>query len=564
MSLILNPDIAVPRMDPADVRRHLLAGDEIALLDVREEHPHAQAHPLWAAQLSVNRIELEAPWRLPRRAVPIVVFDHGEGLAVTAARRLQALGHTAVHLLADAAQAGREDAALDGLQAWSDAGGELFRDVNVPSKAFGELVEHVVATPSLPAESVQALLQEGADVVVLDARRYDEFHTMSIPGGISVPGGELALRARQLAPDPATAIIVNCAGRTRSLIGSQSLINAGLPNPVAALRNGTIGWTLAGQTLDHGATRRAPDGAVPEAQHQAARARALALAEAAGAQRLDAAGLARWEAEAGIRTLYRWDVRGADEYAAGHRPGFGHAPGGQLVQETDVHAPVRGARIVLADGGPARDGVRAPMTAHWLAQMGWTVGWIDAEADADAPLETGAWRPPAAVRPLTPGVSAITVVELAQTLASDRPPRVLDLTTSARHVHGHVPGAAWLLRSDLAQVSRRCPPADRIVLTCGSSALAWFAAADLARLTDVPVQVLEGGNAAWAAAGHALEAGAQRLLSPRIDRYQRPYEGTDAPREAMQAYLDWEFGLVAQLGRDGTHGFRVLDPTTLG
>ncbi|EPN05162.1 rhodanese-like protein, partial [Pseudomonas syringae pv. actinidiae ICMP 18804] len=44
----------------------------------------------------------------------------------------------------------------------------------------------------------------------------------------------------------------------------------------------------------------------------------------------------------------------------------------------------------------------------------------------------------------------------------------------------------------------------------------------------------------------------------RIDRYRRPYEGTDAPREAMQAYLDWEYGLVDQLGRDGTHGFYVI------
>ncbi|MFV3015241.1 hypothetical protein ACM9HO_05975, partial [Pseudomonas sp. KHB2.9] len=45
---------------------------------------------------------------------------------------------------------------------------------------------------------------------------------------------------------------------------------------------------------------------------------------------------------------------------------------------------------------------------------------------------------------------------------------------------------------------------------------------------------------------------------PRIDRYRRPYEGTDNPKEAMQAYLDWEFGLVEQLARDGTHGFYVI------
>ena len=81
---------------------------------------------------------------------------------------------------------------------------------------------------------------------------------MSIPTATSVPGAELALRVRALAPDRATTVIVNCAGRTRSIIGAQSLINAGLPNRVAALRNGTIGWTLAGLDLDHGQARRAP------------------------------------------------------------------------------------------------------------------------------------------------------------------------------------------------------------------------------------------------------------------------------------------------------------------
>jgi rhodanese-related sulfurtransferase len=86
-------------------------------------------------------------------------------------------------------------------------------------------------------------------MVVLDARRFDEFNTMCIPGGTSVPGAELVLRVRELAPDPRTQVIVNCAGRTRSIIGTQSLVNAGIPNPVAALRNGTIGWTLAGLGL---------------------------------------------------------------------------------------------------------------------------------------------------------------------------------------------------------------------------------------------------------------------------------------------------------------------------
>ena len=69
-----------------------------------------------------------------------------------------------------------------------------------------------------------------------------------------------------------------------------------------------------------------------------------ALAARTGALRIDEVQLARWVADA-RRTLYLWDVRTPDEYEAGHLPGFGSAPGGQLVQETDVCAAVRGARI---------------------------------------------------------------------------------------------------------------------------------------------------------------------------------------------------------------------------
>jgi rhodanese-related sulfurtransferase len=158
-----------------DVRRTLIEGEEIALVDVREEDPHARSHPLFAASLPLSWLELEAPERLPRPAVPIVVLDAGEGLAQRAAQRLTELGYTDVALLEG------------GLQGWHEAGGELFQDVNVPSKALGELVESVRHTPSLAAPQVQALLDHEADVVVLDARSFDEYQTMNIPGSINVP-----------------------------------------------------------------------------------------------------------------------------------------------------------------------------------------------------------------------------------------------------------------------------------------------------------------------------------------------------------------------------------------
>jgi rhodanese-related sulfurtransferase len=517
-----------------DVRAALLAREEIALLDVREEDPFAQAHPLFAANLPWSRLELDAWQRIPRRDTRVVVYDDGEGLAADAAKRLRALGYTDVSLLDG------------GLAGWRDAGGELFRDVNVPSKSFGELVESQRHTPSLAAEEVKALLDAGTDMVVLDARRFDEYNTMSIPSAISVPGAELVLRARALAPDPKTRVIVNCAGRTRSIIGTQSLVNAGIPNPVAALRNGTIGWTLAGQALDHGQARRA--GPVDEATHRAALSRARQVADSAGVRRITLNALNTLE-EPG-RTLYRFDVRHPEEYAGGHVRGFSSAPGGQLVQETDVFAPVRGARIALIDD----DGVRASMTASWLAQMGWEVYVVDGAQAKDFDDTQPVQR-----QSTIDSSRMVTPAQLFQWRADGGDTTlVIDLGPSIRYVKQHVPGAWFALRSQLASALQTLPPHDRIVLTDDTGELSAFAVNDDSLKGEAEVWSLEGGNAAWIAAGHHTEKGEVRLASPRIDRYRRPYEGTDNPREAMQGYLDWEFGLVAQLARDGTHGFKVL------
>ncbi|MEE5080631.1 rhodanese-related sulfurtransferase [Pseudomonas alliivorans] len=518
----------------AEIRQALLDHQELALVDVREEAPFAQAHPLFAANIPLSKLELEVFSRIPRRDTAVTLYDNGEGLADIALQRLQALGYSDVKLLEG------------GLQGWREAGGELFIDVNVPSKAFGELVEHHRATPSLAAEEVKALLDSQADVVVLDARRYDEYQTMSIPSGISVPGAELVLRARELAPDPNTRIIVNCAGRTRSIIGTQSLINAGLPNQVHALRNGTIGWLLADQTLDHGQSRRFAE--VSDRTRDTAGADARNVADRAGVKRASLVDLHGWQRET-ARTTYLFDVRTPEEFARGHLPGARSTPGGQLVQETDHYASVRGARIVLVDD----DGVRANMSASWLAQLGWEVAVIDGLQAIDF-SEQGDWDAPFPAPAQVEFISAGTLADW-QTHGGVA---VLDFTTSVNYVKQHIPGAWWSLRADLQQVLARVPTAERYVLTCGSSRLARFAAADVEALTNRPVFVLEGGTASWVKAGFALEQGETRLASPRIDRYRRPYEGTDAPKAAMQAYLDWEFGLVEQLGRDGTHGFRVI------
>jgi len=519
-------------MTPAEIRRRLIGRQEIALLDLREEDVFAQAHPLFAASLPLSRLELEILDRVPRRDTPVVLYDDGDGLSGRAQEILAELGYAAVSVL------------HGGLESWRAAGGEVFRDVNAPSKAFGELVEQEAHTPSLPASEVKRLLESKGDLVVLDARRFEEYRTMSIPRGVSVPGAELVLRAAALAPDPDTTIVVNCAGRTRSLIGAQSLRNAGLPNPVYALRNGTIGWTLAGFELETGQRRRFPD--VPAAHLQRAREAARAVAYRAGVRHLRHADLAALKAEAG-RTTYLFDVRAPEEYAARHLHGFRSAPGGQLVQETDHFAPVRGARIVLFDDlGP-----RADMTASWLAQMGWDAIVLDQVPD-NALKADGPWRP---TLPLRPAAETITADMLEKLLAADQA-TLLDLGPSPAYRRGHIAGSHFVIRARLEQdLPADLPREKPLVLISSDGEQARFAAPELAALGFRPL-VLKGGLAAWSPRPLANGDGAP--FSAFDDVYRRPYEGTDNAAEAMQAYLDWEYGLVAQLRRDATHGFTVL------
>jgi predicted metal-dependent enzyme (double-stranded beta helix superfamily)/rhodanese-related sulfurtransferase len=527
------PATLLETVTPAQIRLAWTARQEVALIDLREENPYAKGHPLFAASMSLSQLELEVLDRIPRRDTPVVLYDDGEGLVGTAAERLGQLGYTQVRQL---------DGGLGG---WREAGLELFQDVNSASKAFGELVDSRRHTPFVTALDLKDLIDNNADLVVLDARRFDEYQTMSIPGGVSAPGAELVLRARALAPDPATTIVVNCAGRTRSIIGAQSLINAGLPNPVRALRNGTIGWTLAGLELDHAQAQRAPEAERDQRDEAATRSRAAAYR--AGVKRIDPAMLRALLRDTG-RTLYCFDVRQPEAYASGHIPGFRGAPGGQLVQETDVFAPVRGARIVVADD----HGSRADMTASWLAQMGWEVYVLD--GGFDGPLETGPWRPR---RPSPPKVQAMTAHALQRRLtAADL--TLIDLAPSPAHRRGHIPGARFAIRAQLAAVVAGLPDERRFVLTSPDGALASWAATDLEAVTGSPPWVLEGGTDAWRDAGLPLLQGLEAPLNPPEDVYRRPYEGTDNAVEAMEAYLQWEYGLVDQLARDGTHGFCVI------
>ena len=532
------PEIFSPLVSAAELREMLGDGRELALLDVREEGVFAAGHLLTAACLPLSRLELRLEAMVPRRETRIVLCDDDETLAQRAAAVMRGFGYRQVSVLGG------------GAGAWRAAGFELFSGVHVPSKAFGEHVEHSCATPRIGAAELKACLDAGEDVVVLDSRPMSEYRVMSIPGALDCPGAELAYRIHEVVQRPETLVVVNCAGRTRSIIGAQSLINTGLPNRIVALKNGTMGWHLAGLELERGSTRHAPDpgpAALARAREAAAR-----VAKRFGVKGISLVELERLRQDA-ARTLYCFDVRSPEEYREGHPAGFASAPGGQLVQATDRYAAVRNARVVLADS----DGVRATLTASWLLQMGWPEVRV-LEQDAGLPIIEGAEGQ------RLPGmdfarVEEISAPELRRALDAGEA-TLVDFATSLEYRDGHIPGAWFAIRARLREALAKIGAFRELAFTSPDGLLARLAALDAAAVTPARVRVLAGGTAVWTAAGLALESGLTRLACATDDVYYRPYDGKSQIEQAMKDYLDWEVALVEQTKREPYLRFGSVAP----
>ena len=238
-----------------ELRRMILDAEELALLDAREEGTFHDSHIFYASCCALSRLERLAPRLVPRRSARVVVCDAGAGEAERAACRLLKHGYSDVSVLEG------------GIDAWAAAGYTLVSGVNVPSKAFGEVVEHELGTPSVSAEELQSMLAAGDDIVILDSRPTPEFTNFCIPGGVCCPGAELAYRVHDAAPSPDTTVVVNCAGRNladrpheRLLVvtaddealarlAAADLLVGELDAPVRYLEGGNGGWTAAGHSM---------------------------------------------------------------------------------------------------------------------------------------------------------------------------------------------------------------------------------------------------------------------------------------------------------------------------
>jgi cystathionine beta-lyase len=519
---------------PRQLQQWLFDAQEIALFDVREHGQYGEAHLFFGVNLPYSRLELEVRRLAPNPQVRLVIYDQSGGaVAARSAQRLHALGYDNVHVLGG------------GADGWKAAGFQLFAGVHVPSKAFGELVEEASHTPHVTAQQLAEWQARGEPLVVLDGRPFDEYRKMTIPGSVCCPNGELGYRVHDLVPDERTPIVVNCAGRTRSIIGAQTLINLGLKNPVYALENGTQGWYLEDFQLEHGSTRRYAD-EVSSKTLPAQRLAAAHLAERAGVETVQATQVEQWSREAG-RSLFLCDVRTAEEFAEGSLPGAQHTPGGQLIQSTDLYVGVRRARLVLIDS----DGVRAPIIASWLRQLGHEAYVLAGGVSSGLAL-------PALEVAADEALPLITAQALADALKDDAVVLV-DLRPSMVYRKGHIAGSRWSIRSRLAaEVAGERRP---LVLLADDPQLVAVAALELPDAQRAQTSLLDGGLGAWRAAGFAVQENALTPPDPQcIDFLFFTHDRHSGNKDAARQYLAWEIGLLAQMSEDEIASLKPLQP----
>lgn len=496
------------------LKPRLTAGEEIAFLDVREQGQYGEGHPFFCIPFAYSQLETLAFSLLPCRVTPLVLLDDGDGVAERAAFVFDALGYENVSVLEG------------GAPAWSAAGYTLYKGVNVVSKTYGELLEHVADTPRLTADELQALLTRNPDVVILDGRSPEEYRKMSLPGALCCPNAELGYRLPALVRDTGTTVVINCAGRTRSILGVEGLRVIDTPNTVLALENGTQGWKLAGFELEHGvAPQPLPE---PDAeQYSSLTASAEQLVIDAGLETVSPDTVAGWLADDSC-TTYLLDVRSADEYATAHWPGARHAPGGQLVQATDQYVAVRYARIVLSDDNR----LRAATTAIRLQDMGHRVWLLDADArSGSAKPAPGDQSDEAAGFPEPAELEGVTL---------------LDASRGMDYRDGHIEGAHWATRARLDRLG--LDAGSKVTVTGRDPELIAGVSGELLAMGITDVSTHTGEPALWRQHGHNVVA-TPDLPNEQdcIDYLFFVHDRHDGNMDAARRYLEWEVGLVDQL-----------------
>ncbi|WP_051401601.1 rhodanese-like domain-containing protein [Advenella kashmirensis] len=514
-------------IDAHALKQQIHDAEEIAILDVREHGQYGENHLFFAVSLPYSVLELEIERLIPRKSTRVVLYGnrHESEVITSACMAASRMGYTNLSIL------------QDGIQGWQTEGYATFAGVNLPSKTFGELAEHAYDTPRVTAlELHQWLNDDSHKIVVLDGRPVPEYKKMNIPGSVCCPNGELALRAGQLAPDPETTIVINCAGRTRSIVGAQTLINLGIPNTVYALENGTQGWYLADLQLEHQSDRLYP-GEVKDEDLPMLRARSAAVARRHNIGTVDAPQVSEWLSQ-GNRSTFLCDIRTPEEYARDKLPTIvQHTPGGQLIQATDEYIGVRKSRLVLLDF----DGIRAPVTASWLKQQGWEVYLLKNPAALEVTPRPGNHKP------VLQHTTTLTPADVSRFITNNPDAKIIDTRASMQFRKLRLKNSDWAIRPTLGAAAPQ-NKTTAVLLIGESQDKLQLLAGDLERAGHTDIYLICMDALSISRCGLPVSDEDDALEDHAcIDFLFFVHDRHQGNKEAARKYLEWETNLISQI-----------------
>lgn len=529
-----------------------------ALIDVSERGEYNQHHIDGASPLPRGDLEWRIVELVPDRDAPIVLYCSDGERSRRASDPLERLGYRNVRYLEG------------GLEAWRNAGQPTVFGWGVRGKEYGEKLAVTRNLPHVKPGQLAEAQKQGKRFLILDSRTREEYEGGHLPGAFSVPGGELHRQIQDLRGQHGTdqpTVVVNCAGRTRSLLGTYLLQRMGLRD-VVSLENGTHAWTGQGYPLEQGKD--------PRADYEPSQA----ALEAAGsfARRVRAEDRIGTTACAQLREMqqtgqlhYLIDVRLREEYGSGHVPGAFSCPLGQLAFYSEELVGIRSAPVILYSNDEGRAALAASMyLAMGIPRATILSGGLRAWRDAALALETGVPQRPigrpkldlSALEGLRP--RWIQPEELERAIASAKRPIVLDVRGVGDYALGHIAGARWLSRSYLElRIARVVPEREaEIVLADDDGIRAPLAAATLKDLGYRNVAVLAGGVPAWHTAGREMEEGlADAPATLEVARWDLvdPFRRRNALRftsEEITQLMDWEIALGNKYHAQGGTGHR--------
>ena len=343
------------KITPETVRSWISDKEEVAFIDVREIGQHTNGHPFFSISIPYSLFEFNIKILVPNKQTRVILIDNNNGISDLVYNIAHQMGYSNISIIEG------------GVEEWVSAGYKLFDGINVPSKSFGELIEKYFHTPSITAKELAQKQKNNENYIVIDGRPFLEYNKMSIPKSICCPNAELFYRVSSHIKDMNTEIIINCAGRTRSIIGAQTLINFGIKNKVKALENGTQGWFLSELSLEHNKNKYLE--VLPnDLEIQQLQNKVLKLTNDLN---IDLINLKKAQ-ELIIdkkKSTFIFDVTTSKTISI--TPGIiMNVPGGQLIQATDKYIGVWKATVILVDDG---DLIRAGTTSFWLKKMGYEV-----------------------------------------------------------------------------------------------------------------------------------------------------------------------------------------------